>query len=391
MTNSVLADSFPSTIDISSAISSKGSFTLSTHSFTLPLGSIAPGDMITVTIIAKVNATAKTTESLSNVVTLTYDPNKSKTASASYRVIAGSTLPGTGEMPLDAPPALDWSLLFAAAVAALAGVFTLWYGWMLRANQQDGGGRALGMGALLLIGAALLGAAQLNGGWFDANSPAVEEPALIVFRSTPTTTPEMLAGFALAPSTPDLSDYRFDPTSAAQTLPDFPIPSPTFIPTAASPAEQPDTSAATRLVIASLGIDAVVKYVPFNGETWLISGMKQEIAWLGNTSWPGLGGNTALAGHVTVRGGSGGAENGPFRYLDQLQPGDEVMVETLEKRYRYTVRELRVVGESDLSVLQPGEQPQLTLITCTDWSSDFHLYLKRLIVFADLQTSEALQ
>jgi len=36
-------------------------------------------------------------------------------------------------------------------------------------------------------------------------------------------------------------------------------------------------------------MDTVVKYVPYDGLTWLIAGLQQEIAWMGDTSWPGLG------------------------------------------------------------------------------------------------------
>jgi len=56
--------------------------------------------------------------------------------------------------------------------------------------------------------------------------------------------------------------------------------------------------------------------------------------------------------------------------------------------YTYRVREATIVAESDLWVTDPTENPQLTLITCTDWSRDFQLYLKRLIIFADLVRSD---
>jgi sortase (surface protein transpeptidase) len=52
------------------------------------------------------------------------------------------------------------------------------------------------------------------------------------------------------------------------------------------------------------------------------------------------------------------------------------------------VREATIVAESDLWVTEPTENPQLTLITCTDWNRDFQLYLKRLIIFADLVRSD---
>jgi sortase A len=101
---------------------------------------------------------------------------------------------------------------------------------------------------------------------------------------------------------------------------------------------------------------------------------------MGDTSWPGLGGNTALAGHVSLRNG----RDGPFRYLDQLQPNDEVFLYTEENIYTYKVRESRVVPEGDMSVISPTNTPQLTLITCVNFNADAGIYMDRLILFADL-------
>jgi LPXTG-site transpeptidase (sortase) family protein len=147
----------------------------------------------------------------------------------------------------------------------------------------------------------------------------------------------------------------------------------------------PDASAVTRIVIPAISLDTVVKYVPFNGDTWLISGLKQEVAWMGDTSWPGLGGNTGLAGHVDLVDGSAG----PFGDLKQLQTGDQVIIHTQQKVYTYRVSEQKVVPDTDLSVVAATTKPQITLITCTDWSTELRTYLQRLIVFAELVQVQA--
>ena len=72
-----------------------------------------------------------------------------------------------------------------------------------------------------------------------------------------------------------------------------------------------------RIVIPGILLDTEVKSVPYDGDSWMISGLREEIAWMGNTSWPGLGSNTGFAGHVTVAG----LGDGPFRHLDELQSG----------------------------------------------------------------------
>ena len=143
---------------------------------------------------------------------------------------------------------------------------------------------------------------------------------------------------------------------------------------------EPDSTSVNRLSIPAIGVDAVVKYVPFSGSTWLISGLKQEIAWMGDTSWPGLGSNTGFAGHVDLVTG----ERGPFWDLKDLKTGDQVVVYTEKQMYTYRVNEKKVVDDTDLSVVSSTTKPQITLITCTGWSTDLRVYVQRLAIFAEL-------
>jgi LPXTG-site transpeptidase (sortase) family protein len=174
----------------------------------------------------------------------------------------------------------------------------------------------------------------------------------------------------------DIDDYY---VSEPETLPDYPIPTPTV--EVMEEGEPPaDISPVERIVLPSIGVDTVVKFVPYDGFTWLIGGLKQEVAWMGDTSWPGLGGNTALAGHVTLSEGG----DGPFRNLVNLTAGDQVYLYTEENMYTYQVKDQQTVGETDVSVLVRGEEAQITLITCTNWNEDAGFYKDRLIVWADL-------
>jgi sortase (surface protein transpeptidase) len=47
------------------------------------------------------------------------------------------------------------------------------------------------------------------------------------------------------------------------------------------------------------------------------------------------------------------------------------------------------VADTDLSVIAATSNAQITLITCTDWSSELRTYLQRLIVFAELEKVQA--
>jgi LPXTG-site transpeptidase (sortase) family protein len=381
--NAVLSDSFPTTLDVTAnSKTSQGTLNRLDHSLTVSLGDIMPNALITVTIEVSVNNNAKTTESLGNTVYVNYDTSQTTSGSVSYRVI-GSGLPGTGQEPLESQPiVVDWSLLFLCGALGLAGIFTIWYGFWIREEQPQASGRYWAVGGLLAAGSVMAG--MFGSGWFNLSRET--RPQIAVY--APTSVHENFAGYALAPIYPTEDATRYQliyPTEASQ-LPDYPIPAPTAIPDSQE-GILVDTSPVVRLGIPAINLDAVVKYVPFDGQSWMISGLKQEIAWLGNTSWPGLGGNTALAGHVTLTG----MGNGPFRYLDQLHTGDTVQIYTEDYLYTYKVREQTVVDEGELWVTEPTDNPQITLITCTDWNDEFKHYVKRLIVFADLKDTMPLK
>jgi LPXTG-site transpeptidase (sortase) family protein len=300
--------------------------------------------------------------------------------SVSFQILATSTLPGTGGIELPAAQPRMRAEIPAFSAAALTGIICLAlivFGIWARQRQPEWSRWAMKMGMLLGVTAILFGVA----GWGlytytagmqgkqaslqpEAPAHATQEPRLLVH------TPEAMIWPDVLPQIPG---------SELDQLPDFPIPSPTL--TAASQGESAaDASPVNRIIIPALALDTVVKYVPFDGITWMIAGLQQEVAWMGDTSWPGLGGNTALAGHVTLRTGV----NGPFRYISDLQNGDSIFIHTDEKIYEYKVREQDVVEATDLSILEPSQESILTLITCTNFDPGTGFYTMRLAVTADL-------
>jgi sortase A len=278
-------------------------------------------------------------------------------------------LPGTGFGPPAAPEAgaqrPDWWLTLLLGVV---GLVAIGIGLLFKplASMRK---LYVGIGVWLLLIAFVM--SPVVAGWLRSPTEVSQLPPTPFFEATATPV------YKLAPELP-IGIVTLTPDAFA-TLPNYPIPSPEVTATPQD-GKPPDTSAITRLVIPSLDLDAVVKYVPYDGWTWLIAGLQNEIAWMGDTSWPGLGGNTALAGHVTLRTGA----NGPFRYLDELAPGTLLQLYTEKNKYTYKVREQVIVDETEMGAVQQTTNPQLTLITCTDWDSNIHLYLKRRIVYADL-------
>ncbi len=89
---------------------------------------------------------------------------------------------------------------------------------------------------------------------------------------------------------------------------------------------------------------------------------------------PGQVGNMILSAHNDVYGEI-------FRYLDQLEAGDQVVVSSTTREYTYVVGERQIVRPTDTWVMQSrGDAKQLTLISCYPYRVDN----RRIVVFATL-------
>ncbi len=388
MTNLSIVDTFSSFLDISSARTTQGTATVnnSTRRVTVTTDVLAADDDFTITVVGRDNSSATTNSTVTNSATLTYTfggSNFSRTSNTvSFQIIATSTLPGTGGVelaPAEARVRADVPAFLAAFVLGILGLAALTYGLWARSRQPDWSGWSLKMGLTLLAASVLFGITawglRIYINRLDSDQVALLRDEYFDIpkdRPAPVHTPETI----IWPGAP-----LQIPGSELDKLPDFPIPTPTITSTTAQEGESgPDISPVNRLIIPALALDAEVKYVPYDGLTWLIAGLRQEIAWLGDTSWPGIGGNTALAGHVTLSGGG----NGPFRYLSELRYGDSIFVQTAENVYQYMVQDSTVVEQTDIAVLEPTDESRLTLITCTEWDPETGFYMKRLVVEADL-------
>lgn len=380
----ILADSFPSYINVESVTSQRGTVTRSMHSFTISMGKVYPGEKIVVTVVVKVASSAAQTETISNVVTMTYLPDKVKTASASYKVIVDA-LPGTGGLPIvdQDKPTVNRANLVQSILAGLLGIILL--GYAIWARKQDphstrwmsvAGVVLLGLSVITgLIAVGLIGAPK--------NTMQADIPIEIQGASTAVAVAEILPEEGVEERRP-ASDFATPAPQPKVTLPVYVIPTPEVSITPRAGETEPDTSAVKRIVIPYILLDTVVAYIPFDGHTWLIDGLTQEVAWMGDTSWPGLGGNTGLAGHVTVTGQG----DGPFRQLEELPVGELVILYTQKNMYTYQVREHSIVGLDDMWVVNGTENAQITMITCTNWNDQVNAWLHRLVVYADLVRTE---
>lgn len=89
-------------------------------------------------------------------------------------------------------------------------------------------------------------------------------------------------------------------------------------------------------------------------------------AHLSQTSIPIGGNNTncVIAGHRGWKGAS------YFRYITELEPGDQVMITNLWGTMRYTVSEVKVIAPNDVKeILIQKDRELLTLLTCHPYAS----------------------
>jgi sortase A len=77
-------------------------------------------------------------------------------------------------------------------------------------------------------------------------------------------------------------------------------------------------------------------------------------AHLADTAVPGSIGNAVIAGHRDTF----------FRHVHSLRYGDDIFILRSGRRFHYVVRTRRIVEPTNLSVLRPTKDGELTLITC---------------------------
>jgi sortase A len=189
-------------------------------------------------------------------------------------------------------------------------------------------------------------------------------------------TPALLPDWAMPTNPPAITPTAPSPTPW--------LPTPTPMPTPIPRAEEPPV----RIVAPAIKLDA--KVVPMgwdmvdqNGalvSEWVVP--QNAAGWHINSALPGNGGNVVISGHHNIEGKV-------FRYVVDLEPGDEITLYVGDTLYYYTVTEKYILKEAGmpLSVRQknaqwimPTEDERLTLVTCWpyQWPGNTH----RVIVVA---------
>jgi sortase A len=123
-----------------------------------------------------------------------------------------------------------------------------------------------------------------------------------------------------------------------------------------------------RLLIKRMGLEVIF----VQGTNWAHD-LSKGPGHYEQTSVPGLGRTTAIAGHRTTFGA-------PFRKIDQLRPGDPIVVELPYGTFTYRVLGHRIVRSNDWSIVRQRGFDELVLSACHPLYSASH----RWVVFARL-------
>ncbi len=174
------------------------------------------------------------------------------------------------------------------------------------------------------------------------------------------------------------------PTSAPPTATPTPLPSPTSLPTPTPlpPAQLPPT----RIVAPVIGLDAPITFTTWStvnqGGTQVSVWNVPDYAagWHVNSALPGHGSNIVLSGHHNIAGEV-------FRYVVDLQPGDEITLRADGRDYFYQVTDRFILPErgvpeeqrlQNAQWIQPTVDERLTLVTCWPYTDNSY----RVIVIA---------
>lgn len=134
------------------------------------------------------------------------------------------------------------------------------------------------------------------------------------------------------------------------------------------PLPTPGPEQAIRLQVPAIRVDAPI----VQGDSW--EQLKKGVGQHAGTVNPGEPGNVVLSAHDDIFGEI-------FRNLDQLKPGDAVILYTNQRSYTYLVTDSEIVEPTQVEVMAPTSQPTVTLISCYPYLKDN----KRIVVIARLQ------
>jgi sortase A len=161
-----------------------------------------------------------------------------------------------------------------------------------------------------------------------------------------------------------LEEAKATPTTTSTTVPGETVTPPTIPPVA-------EGEPTAHILIPRIGVDKIVV------EGVSLPDLKKGPGHYPESPLPGQQGNAAIAGHRTTYGA-------PFNRIDELEPGDEIIVETVQGSFTYVVKEQLIVSPTQVDVLDDKGDNRLTLTACHPKYSA----RQRIVVVAELASDE---
>jgi LPXTG-site transpeptidase (sortase) family protein len=182
---------------------------------------------------------------------------------------------------------------------------------------------------------------------------------------------------------PGTSTQRQAGTVHIYSLEEGVLPATGFVPgiqtQASNLGQQVDANQSLHIEIPRLDLQTQVVGVQRQGNQWDVNWLTTTVGHLAGTAYPSHVGNTVIAGHVNLPDGS----QGPFAAIDQLQWGDEVILNIEGQELVYEVRQIYTTTPNDLEVLEKSDgYDWVTLITCANFQEHSNSYSQRVIVEA---------
>lgn len=133
------------------------------------------------------------------------------------------------------------------------------------------------------------------------------------------------------------------------------------------------------LIIPVINIDApIIADVDGANKNLYFKALENGVAQLKGSAKPGMGSNIFIFGHSSFYAKSPGNYKEIFSNLENVGKNDEIIVWYKNKEHRYKVTETKIVKPSQVDVLKPTKNEQLTLMTCVPPGTT----INRLIVIA---------
>ncbi len=168
---------------------------------------------------------------------------------------------------------------------------------------------------------------------------------------------------ATVPATVEAAESTAESTTESTTPTSSTVPAARLTP-------PPQGEPLAKITIESIGLDKIVI------EGVRTSDLEDGPGHFPETPLPGQYGNSAIAGHRTTHGQ-------PFNRIDEVQVGDDVVVETIVGRYTYVVTGQLIVSPNDYQLVIPTLDPTTATLTLTSCHPKFSAR-QRIVVTAVL-------